>query len=507
MENMRPTTQSKTLSKWARSRIREEEITRYMENGKSFLDEAQITDTLAAQTDSDGSRIEDILQKSLSIQTLTLEETATLLNVTDPEIRARMEAVAGQVKRDVYDNRIVTFAPLYLGNLCVNECAYCGFRCSNTQLERSVLSQEQVRRETEVLTGEIGHKRLIVVYGEHPSMDVQYMIDSLKTIGEVRIETRRGSWSQIHRCNVNAPPLQIEELKRLKTAGIGTFQVFQETYHKATYAKIHPSHTLKGHYLWRLYSMHRAMEAGVDDVGIGALFGLYDWRFEVMSLIAHAIELEQRFGVGPHTISFPRMEDVPNTPFVKETRWKVDNDAFRRLVTVIRLAVPHTGMILTARESAEVRRQVLPLGCTQMDASSRIGLCSYDKADNEGQDQDKQTQQFILGDTRSLDTVIRELAEAGYITSFCTAGYRCGRTGSRIMEMLKCGKEGNLCKLNAVITYREWLDDFASPETKAAGEKVIAKEVDLIRRTLPDVYEHFMTYYQKTQDGKRDLFF
>ena len=504
MGTMRQTTQSNALNAWAKSRIREEEITRYMEDGRSFLDEARITHTLATQEASDAARIEDILQKSLSIQTLTLEETATLLNVTDPAIRARMEEVAGQVKRDVYDNRIVTFAPLYLGNLCVNECAYCGFRCSNKRLERSVLSLDQIRRETEVLTGKIGHKRLIVVYGEHPSMDVQYMEDSLNAIGDVRVETRRGSWSQIHRCNVNAPPLQIEELKRLKAVGIGTFQVFQETYHQATYARLHPSHTLKGHYLWRLYSMHRAMEAGVDDVGIGALFGLYDWRFEVMSLIAHAIELEQRFGVGPHTISFPRMEDVPNTPFVKQTDWKVDDDAFRQLVTVIRLAVPHTGMILTARESADVRRQVLPLGCTQMDASSRIGLCSYDR---DGQGQDKQTQQFILGDVRSLDTVIRELAEAGYITSFCTAGYRCGRTGARIMEMLKCGKEGNLCKLNAVITYREWLDDFASPETKAAGEKVIAREVELVRQTLPQVYEQFMAMYQKTRDGERDLFF
>lgn len=505
METMRPTNQHKDIKAWAESRIREDEITRYLNKGQSFLDEANLANTLNAQEAPDTAEVEAILQKSLSIETLTLEETATLLNVTDPGLRARMEEVAGQVKRDVYDNRIVTFAPLYLGNQCVNECAYCGFRCSNKRLERSVLSLDQVRRETEVLTGKIGHKRLIVVYGEHPSMDVQYMIDSLRTIGDVKIETRRGSWSQIHRCNVNAPPLQIEELKRLKAVGIGTFQVFQETYHQATYGKLHPSHTLKGHYLWRLYSMHRAMEAGVDDVGIGALFGLYDWRFEVMSLVAHAIELEQRFGVGPHTISFPRMEDVPNTPFVKQTAWKVDDDAFRRLVTVIRLAVPHTGMILTARESAEVRRQVLPLGCTQMDASSRIGLCSYDKADDAGQD--KQTQQFILGDTRSLDTVIRELAEAGYITSFCTAGYRCGRTGGRIMEMLKCGKEGNLCKLNAVITYREWLDDFASPETKAVGEKVIAQEIERIRQSRPEVYEFFMTTYQKTQDGARDLFF
>ncbi|MCF7972750.1 MAG: [FeFe] hydrogenase H-cluster radical SAM maturase HydG [Phycisphaerae bacterium] len=504
---MSPITPHKEINAWAKSRIRDDEITRYLNHGQSFLNEARIVHTLRAQKNPDPAQVEAILQKSLAIQTLTLEETAILLNVTDPALRARMEAVAGQVKQQVYDNRIVTFAPLYLGNLCVNECAYCGFRCSNTQLERSVLSLDQVRRETEVLTGKIGHKRLIVVYGEHPRMDVQYMIDSLKAIGDVRVETRRGTWSQIHRCNVNAPPLQIEELKRLKEVGIGTFQVFQETYHRATYARLHPSHTLKGHYLWRLYSMHRAMEAGVDDVGIGALFGLYDWRFEVMGLIAHANELEQRFGVGPHTISFPRMEDVPNTPFVKQTDWKVDDESFRQLVTVIRLAVPHTGMILTARETAEVRRQILPLGCTQMDASSRIGLCSYDRSDRVGQNQDAQTQQFMLGDTRSLDAVIRELAEAGFITSFCTAGYRCGRTGSRIMEMLKCGKEGNLCKLNAVITYREWLDDFASPETRAAGEKVIAKEIELIRQTLPDVYEYFMTYYQKTQDGERDLFF
>ncbi len=504
MDTMRPTSQVQDIKQWAKSRICEDEYTRYMNNGQSFINDARITHTLQAQRHPEAERVEDILQKSLSIQTLTLEETAILLNVTDPVLRTRMEEVAGQIKQQVYDNRIVTFAPLYLGNLCVNECAYCGFRCSNKKLDRSVLSLDQVKRETEVLAGQIGHKRLIVVYGEHPSMDVQYMVDSIKTIGDVRVKTRRGAWSQIHRCNVNAPPLQIDELKRLKEVGIGTFQVFQETYHRTTYARVHPRHTIKGHYLWRLYSMHRAMEAGVDDVGIGALFGLYDWRFEVMSLIAHAIELEQRFGVGPHTISFPRIEDVPNTPFVKQTDWKVDDDSFKKLVTVIRLAVPHTGMILTARESAEVRRQVLPLGCTQMDASSRIGLCSYDK---DVEDQDKQTQQFILGDTRSLDTVIRELAEAGYITSFCTAGYRCGRTGSRIMELLKCGKEGNFCKLNAVITYREWLDDFASPETKVAGEKVIAQEIELIRETLPDVYEHFMTYYQKTQGGERDLFF
>jgi len=393
---------------------------------------------------------------------------------------------------------------LYLGNLCVNNCAYCGFRSSNRSEHRRVLTLDEVRREIEVLAGQIGHKRLIVVYGEHPATDVHYIASTLQAIADVKVKTRRG-WGQIRRCNVNAAPMSVEELTMLNEVGIGTFQVFQETYHRPTYERLHPQNTIKGNYLWRLYAMHRAMEAGIDDVGIAPLFGLYDGRFEVMALLYHAIELEKKFGIGPHTISFPRIEPAHNTPLTQNPGYAVGDEEFKKLVTVIRLAVPYTGMILTAREDAQLRREVLPLGCTQTDASSRIGIGGY--ADPADENQQGDGQQFLLGDTRSLDTVVRELAEAGCITSFCTAGYRCGRTGQKIMGLLRSGKEGQFCKLNAVITFREWLDDFGSPETIAVGEKVIAQEIEQVREKMPEIFDQFMRYYEKTQAGDRDLYF
>jgi len=489
---------------WIEDRIKPEQIEKYLDNGRDFLDEAAIERALAANVNPDPKRVQDILARSLAIETLTPDETACLLHVEDPEVLAEMRRAAAAVKTKVYDNRIVTFAPLYLSNLCVNDCVYCGFRCSNHAESRRILSQDEVRREVEVLAGQIGHKRLIVVYGEHPKSGVEYIAETLQTINDVKVKTRRG-WGQIRRCNVNAAPMSVEELGVLNDAGIGTFQVFQETYHKATYARLHPPNTIKGNYLWRLYCMHRAMEAGIDDVGIGPLFGLYDWKFEVMGLLFHAIELEKKFGIGPHTISFPRIEPAHNTPFVQNLRYGVSDEDFKRLVTVIRLAVPYTGMIVTARENAQLRRDVLPLGCTQLDASTRIGIGGYaDRPDDRQQDD---RQQFILGDTRSLDEVVRELAQAGSITSFCTAGYRCGRTGRKIMGLLRSGKEGQFCKLNAVITFREWLDDFAGPETIAAGEKVIAREIEQIRQKMPEVFQTFMNYYEKTGAGQRDLYF
>jgi 2-iminoacetate synthase len=447
--------------------------------------------------------VKDILAKSLAIETLTPDETACLLNVSDAELIAEMEQTAGHVKRKVYDNRIVTFAPLYISNLCVNDCLYCGFRKSNKTAKRKMLSLDEIRRETEVLVGQIGHKRLIVVFGEDSKTDVDYIASTIQAISEVKVKTKCG-FGQIRRSNVNAAPMSIENLKILKEVGIGTVQVFQETYHRPTYEQVHPQNTIKGNYLWRLYAMHRAMEAGCDDVGIGALFGIYDWKFEVMGLLSHAIELEEKFGIGPHTISFPRLEPADNTPFTENPKYGVNDSDFRKLVTVIRLAVPYTGMILTARENADMRRAILPLGCTQTDASTRIGIGAYAET---GDCQQGNKQQFTLGDIRSLDTVVRELAEAGYITSFCTAGYRCGRTGEKIMNLLRCGKEGQFCKLNAVITFREWLDDFASPETIAIGEKIIAKEIQEIKEKMPSVYPQLMSFYEKTKAGQRDIYF
>ncbi|WP_028842270.1 [FeFe] hydrogenase H-cluster radical SAM maturase HydG [Thermodesulfovibrio yellowstonii] len=496
---------AKEEKNWINSMIKEEEIEKYMESGRDFINDEEIWEKLRLNQNPEPSQIRDILQKSLSIETLLPDETAALLNLKDPELWQEVFDVAAKVKKKVYDNRIVTFAPLYCGNLCVNNCVYCGFRRDNHVIKRMVLTLEEVRREAEVLAGEIGHKRLIVVYGEHPKTGAHYIRDTIETIYSVKVKTKNG-YGQIKRVNVNAAPMSIDELKMLKEVGIGTYQVFQETYHHDTYAKLHPKGTIKHHYQWRLYCHHRALEAGVDDVALGVLFGLYDWRFEVMGLVYHARELERRFGIGPHTISFPRLEPAANTPFVQETRYKVSDEDFKKLIAVIRLSVPYTGMILTAREPAHIRREIIASGMiTQTDASTKIGIGAYSDRYTK---QELERQQFEIGDPRSLDEVIRELAEMGFITSFCTAGYRCGRTGDRIMSLLKSGKEAVFCKLNAVLTFREWLDDFASEQTKEAGEKVIQKELDELKAKVPHkVYNKLIEYYGRIKNGERDIYF
>lgn len=487
---------------WIKTRIKHKEYKKYLVNDKDFIDDDKITKKLSVNKNADKNKIRDILSKSLAISSLSTDETAYMLNVDDPDILEEMQETAIKIKKKVYDNRIVTFAPLYLGNNCINSCLYCGFRVENKKTKRQVLSTDEIKKEIEVLTGKIGHKRLIVVYGEHPSTDVNYMIESIKTIYGVKVATKYGH-SEIRRVNVNAAPMQIDELKKLKQAGLGTYQVFQETYHHDTYRKLHPKQTVKGNYSWRLYTMHRAFEAGIDDVGIGALFGLYDWKFEVMGLVSHALELESRFGIGPHTISFPRLETAENTPYVKKRFQNVTDRDFKKLVTVLRLAVPYTGMILTAREKADLRKEAFKLGVTQTDASSKIGIGAYS---GKLMDQEGEKQQFYLADTRTLDELIRELALDGYITSFCTAGYRCGRTGDNIMRLLKTGTEGKYCKLNAVLTFREWLDDFASPNTKQAGEQIIAKEINEIKKKLPAMYPEFSKLYKKIIYGQRDIY-
>lgn len=495
---------NQNVQEWIKTKINEKEIKKYLNSdGTCFINDQEINTHLAKQTNPDKHYIEDIISKALSITTLEPQETAALLHVTDPTILEAMYEAAARIKKYVYDNRIVTFAPLYTGNVCVNNCLYCGFRSENTQIDRTILPIDQIKEETKVLVGQIGHKRLIVVYGEHPATDIDYMIDSIKAIYSVQVK-RNNKISNIRRVNVNAAPLCINDLRRLKEVGIGTYQVFQESYHRPTYEKYHPPGTLKGHYLWRLYCMHRALEAGIDDVGIGALFGLYSWKYELMGLLYHSRELENRFGVGPHTISFPRLEPAFNTPASEKPAYQMTREEFKRLVTVLRLSVPHCGLILTAREDAQTRREIIPLGCTQTDASTKIGIGAYSK---EGKEREKQRQQFIIGDSRSLDEVVRELAKMGYITSFCTAGYRCGRTGEKIMDLLKCGKEGVFCKLNAIITFREWLDDFASEETKRVGEPLIKKELEEACEMFPELSNQLLEYYNRTTQGARDLYF
>ncbi|MFH0985610.1 MAG: [FeFe] hydrogenase H-cluster radical SAM maturase HydG [Candidatus Omnitrophota bacterium] len=491
-----------TETAWIAGRIKQDQIDRYLDNGQDFIDDAAIWKTIESAREPDAATVRAILERSLAVKTLTPEELATLIRVRDPEILKEMECAALRIKKKVYDNRIVTFAPLYMGNFCVNNCAYCGFKHENLKAKRRILSMEEVRKETEALTGKIGHKRIIAVYGEHPLTGIDYILESMKTIYDVKTPTQHG-YGNIRRINVNAAPMSVEELVRLRDGGLGTYQVFQETYHHETYAKLHPKGTIKSDYRWRLYAMHRAMEAGIDDVGIGALFGLYDWRFEVLALLQHAIHLEAKMGIGPHTVSFPRMEPALNSEYAAHSPYKVSDEDFKKIILLIRLAIPYTGMIITARETAQMRRDAIGLGITQTDASTKIGIGSYSE-EKEGQESERQ--QFMLGDTRSLDELVRDFAEMGYITSFCTAGYRCGRTGKCIMDLLRSGQEGKFCKLNAVLTFQEWLDDFATPATREVGLRVLEKELEEIKTRNPQGFPAFFQFLERVRKGERDLF-
>lgn len=489
---------------WANSVIRPEEIDKYLDSrGNDFIDDAAIQRTLEEARRPDPHYIRAILDKSRAVETLLPEETAALLQVEDPDLLEEMRETGLEIKRKVYDNRIVTFAPLYMSNHCVNSCSYCGFRRENTEMQRTHLNCSEIRRETEALARNFGHKRLIVVYGEHPKCDIEYLEESINAVYDVRVQTRKGH-ANIRRVNVNAAPLDIASLQRLRNVGLGTFQVFQETYHRDTYRKIHGTKNLKADYRWRLYAMHRAQDAGVDDVGLGALFGLYDYKFEVMGLISHVRALEATScGIGAHTISFPRLEPAHNAPLTRRSKYAVSDADFLKIITVLRLSVPYTGLICTARESAAIRNEAVLRGITQMDASTRIGLGSYS---SENSDQAEDKQQFMLGDNRSVDELVRDLAGMGFITSFCTAGYRIGRTGERIMRLLRTCKEGDYCKLNAILTFREWLDDFASPDTKIIGEQLIRQELDGAFARTPKLHAKFSDYYQRTLQGARDLY-
>lgn len=489
---------------WARGRIVPAEIEKYLgAGGADYVDDAEIVRLLEAAGEPDPAQVRDLVAKALAVQTLSQAELATLMRVRAPDLWAEMRAAAGAIKRKVYDNRIVTFAPLYLSSKCVNNCVYCGLRGENEAVTRRVLTMAEVRAETEALAGKLGHKRLVVVYGEHPESGAEYIAESIRAIYSVKVPTRKGV-GQIRRVNVNAAPMRVSELKLLNECGLGTYQVFQETYDRRAYADMHPARTLKGDFRWRLYAMHRAQEAGIDDNGIGALYGLADWRFELLGQQAHALEMERFCGIGPHTLSFPRLEPAVNTPFVENPKWRVSDDDFERIVVLARLAIPYAGLIITARETPEMRRRLLPLGVTQMDAASNIGVGAYAGGQEK---QQGERQQFLLGDPRGLDEVIREWAGLGCITSFCTAGYRCGRTGKCIMDLLRSGAEGKFCKLNAVLTFKEWLDDFATPETQAVGEALLQKELAEVRRTQPQAWPVFWANYQRTAAGERDLYF
>ncbi len=502
---------------WQDQVIKQNEIDKYLVKGKDFIDENEIFNHLETNKNPDKTKIRDIINKAVSIKRLDPDEVASLINLNDEDLWEEVYEAALLIKQKVYDNRIVFFAPLYCSNLCVNSCIYCGFRKENTQLHRRVLSMDEIKNETKVITG-TGHKRMVIVFGEHKQSDVDYMTEAIQSVYSVKEKASNNDSviGEIRRVNVNAAPMDIAKLRKLYTAGIGTFQVFQETYHKPTYAAVHPN-GIKSNYRWRLYALHRAMDAGIDDLAVGALFGVYDWRFEVMGLLYHAIDLERYCGIGPHTISFPRLTAALGSEYSTRSEYLVNDKDMKKIVAILRLAVPYSGLICTVREKPGIHMELMKIGCTQTDASSNIGIGGYTEAmlqeaeiQKETITENKRKSQFTLNDNRSLDEMVREMAKSGMISSFCTAGYRCGRTGDKIMRLLKTCTEAKFCKLNAVITYKEFLDDYASEETKILGEKLIEREIAEIQK-MPffqkgRLYENFINMYKQTCGGKRDVF-
>lgn len=461
-----------------------------------FIDDAKL-DALVRGTRPDAGRTREVLAKSLSKHALSVEETAVLLAADDPDLVEEIFEGARELKRNVYGNRIVLFAPLYIGNYCVNDCLYCAFRRSNPDAVRRTLKADEIVAQVQALEDR-GHKRLILVFGEHPRYSPDFIFDAVKLVYNVR----KGK-GEIRRVNINAAPQDVAGFRRIHEAGIGTYQVFQETYHHQTYERCHPDSGPKGDYIWRLDALSRAQQAGIDDVGVGALFGLYDWRFEVLGLVTHALHMQERFGVGPHTISFPRLR--PASGVHLDERWLVGDHDFKRLIAILRLAVPYTGMILTAREPAALRTEVMSFGVSQIDAGSRIELGGYTEA-GDAQVQVLEREQFQLGDVRTLDEVIRQLLVDGYIPSFCTACYRLGRTGEHFMEFAIPGFIKNLCTPNALTTVMEYLTDYASPQTREAGFKLIRDELE--RMDNPGLKKELIERLERirTTDA-RDLYF
>ena len=459
-----------------------------------FIDDGKITGILKT-TSEDPVRVRELIAKSMEKKPLAPEETAVLLAAEKPELVEEIFAAAKKQKKDVYGNRIVIFAPLYIGNLCVNNCAYCAFRKSNAETVRTTLGKEDVIKQIEALEDK-GHKRLILVFGESPKYNAEFMAETVRTVYSVK--KGRG---EIRRVNINAAPTDIESYKIIKAAGIGTYQIFQETYHHETYKKMHQGTGPKTDYLYRLDGLFRAFEGGCDDVGIGALFGLYNWRFEVLGLVTHSLKLQERFGVGPHTISFPRLRPALGVNLDK--KYFVSDYDFKRLVAILRLSVPYTGMILTAREPANVRRELMEFGVSQIDAGTRVELAGYT---DKGTKQKTDREQFEIGDMRSLDEILRELLQNDYIPSFCTSCYRSGRTGKQFMEFAIPGFIEQFCTPNALLTLAEYLQDYATPETKQDGEALIKREIAKIpdgsmKSKLLERIDGIM------KTGKRDLYF
>ncbi|HBS85303.1 MAG: [FeFe] hydrogenase H-cluster radical SAM maturase HydG [Bacteroidetes bacterium GWF2_38_335] len=463
------------------------------EPGVPFIDPVEIQEIIDG-TESSVEKVSTVIARSFAKERLSMQDVAVLINARDSVSKQLIRDSAKELKKRIYGNRIVLFAPLYVGNLCSNNCSYCGFRASNTDAVRKTLTESELIENVKALE-ENGQKRLILVFGEHRNYSPEFIANAVKTVYGVKSGN-----GEIRRVNINAAPLDEEGFRVVKEAGIGTYQVFQETYNKSSYEKFHTAGK-KADFNYRLVSLDRAMVAGIDDVGIGALFGLYDWRFEVLSLIRHVNHLEACFNIGPHTISFPRLQKALEVKM--DTKYLVDDDDFQQLVAILRLAVPYTGMILTARESEKVRKEVLQYGCSQIDAGTKIEIGAYAGKFRENQELNRE--QFYINDNRSLGDVVRELIDDGYLPSFCTACYRKGRTGEHFMEFSVPGFIKRFCTANAILTLAEYICDYADEKTAEKGWKLVEKNLEELK-DFRDTDE-LKSRIEKIKSGQRDLYY
>ena len=469
----------------------------YSKHADDFINHEEILETLsyADENKANEALIDSILEKARLRKGLSHREASVLLACQMEEKNQEIYKLAEQIKKDFYGNRIVMFAPLYLSNYCVNGCTYCPYHLKNKHIARKQLTQEEIRKEVIALQ-DMGHKRLALEAGEDPVRNtMEYYLDSINTI--YSIKHKNGA---IRRVNINIAATTVDNYRLLKEAGIGTYILFQETYHKESYLTLHPTGP-KHDYNYHTEAMDRAMEGGVDDVGIGVLFGLDKYRYEFAGLLMHAEHLEAAFGVGPHTISVPRLRHADDIN-ADEFDNGIDDDTFAKIVACIRIAVPYTGMIISTRESQKCRERVLHLGVSQISGGSRTSVGGY----CEPEPDDAKSEQFDVSDTRTLDEVVRWLMEMDYIPSFCTACYREGRTGDRFMSLCKSGQIQNCCHPNALMTLKEYLMDYASPETKAIGNRLIAKEVGNVpnEKARAVVLENFRLI---EQNNRRDFRF
>ena len=466
-------------------------------NAEDFINDEEITATLkwAYENKDNLELLDDILEKAKEAKGISYKEAAALLCCTDEKTIEKMFHIATDIKQKIYGNRIVLFAPLYLSNYCVNGCVYCSYHNGNCEIKRKKLSQEEIEKEVIALQ-DMGHKRLALETGEDPvNSPIEYVLESIKTI--YGIKHKNGA---IRRVNVNIAATTVENYKKLKDAGIGTYILFQETYHKPTYEKVHPKGP-KHNYAYHTEAMDRAMQGGIDDVGVGALFGLYDFKYDFVGILLHAKHLEDTYGVGPHTVSIPRIRPAEGVD-ISEVSKGVSDEDFMKITAILRLALPYTGIIVSTRESKELRSKLITLGVSQISGGSCTGVGGYCEDANE---EKGVTSQFEVNDTRSLDEVIEWLCEDGYIPSFCTACYREGRTGDRFMSLAKTAQIGNVCQANALLTLQEYLEDYARPVTVEKAKEVMAKELEKIPSEKRR--EKVLEYIEKIKEGERDFRF